>query len=148
MIYILGLPRGLKTPSQNYPAPDFCLFVIATTTSANSIILIFPFNTLTSIVHGTADPNLNTIRKSCTKLNRNTASIFKLLGGGLHCHPALVMTAADYTSTTAITYFVVTINPTTAPIHSATATMAQIAETICLHGENHRDFQLGCSSSR
>ena len=52
------------------------------------------------------------------------------------------MTAAEYTSTTANAAFVVLINLTTDPIHSIIETTEKIADTICLHRDNHRYFQL------
>ena len=61
---------------------------------------------------------------------------------GLHNHPNIVMTDAKYTSKTATADFVFIVNLATAPIHSSMDTTAQIDNTICLHGENCRDFQL------
>ena len=64
------------------------------------------------------------------------------LGGRLNGHLDIVITAAKYTSTTATEDLVIPVNPETAPIHSTTVTISKITNTIRLHGENDRDFQL------
>ena len=69
-------------------------------------------------------------------------SVFTPLSGGLHSHLDLSTASEKYNATTYTVALGVPANPATAPIHSSTATMVQITETIRLHGENCRYFQL------
>ena len=110
--------------------------------STDFIISNFLFTALTPISNRTAESNLQCIQTDRTDLNSNTASVFMPLGGRLNGHLDIVITAAEYTSTTATEDLVIPVNPATAPIHSATATTSKITNTIRLHGENDRDFQL------
>ena len=122
-----------KRPSENVPADHFCVFIFATMIVADPIISNFPFTTLTPIAYRTAYPTFQSIPTAHTKLNSNAVSVFMPLGDGLYGYLSLVMTTDRYTSNTATEAFFFHLNPATVLIHSYTATIAQIANTIRLH---------------
>jgi hypothetical protein len=112
-------------------------------TSSASITSSFPVPELTPLATGTTnEPTYQSIHVACTQLNSNATSIFSTIGGGLHGHLALTMTAAEYlTLAGATNAFVIPHNPGTLT-HVAGATGPQISEAVRLHKEQLDNFQL------
>jgi hypothetical protein len=97
---------------------------------------------LTPIAMGTNRPTYESIRITRTQLNSNAASIFAYVGGGLHGHLTLTMTATEYLTITGEANAFITPLPSGTLTHTAGATGPQICESVHVHKEQLYHFQL------
>jgi hypothetical protein len=102
-----------------------------------------PHPVLTKIGDNNTEPTFTSILIAHVELNANAASIYSARGDGLQGHLALTIDANDYVERSLRNKpFLPPTAPPTFPIHSETASNAQIMETNRQHKAKKEEFIL------